>query len=284
MFTGIENTGHIKLSKEDTLASTTLSEEDNLLLPLADMTVSEWAIGKPFLAASERVRLVFSSAPDDPYGHVLYYTGFSITRTPTGAEAISISFRDSLNRQYIYQRESRDSLNLKSSDLPMLIDLDLVAQADSLLTGRTVWTRTLFWDNAEDFSKTVSGTQLMPVTIERIVAADPNFPLRAIFSDGNGRKGSLIFSPLPTSSRSFATQFYISDPRIRYKKVTDEKWLDICLGRLSTGMTKQEARLTYGNPDNVESGHDYSKLIEIWHYSNGAYLRFEDGLLVSFRK
>ena len=49
-------------------------------------------------------------------------------------------------------------------------------------------------------------------------------------------------------------------------------------------MTKQECRLALGAPAQAESGRDFSKTIDIWTYANGIYLRFEDGILVDFRK
>lgn len=284
MFTGIENTGRIKLSKEDAAAAAAISDEDRIMAPLSDSYISEWRSGKPFLAASERVRLIFTSAPADPFGHRLYFQGYERTTTPAGSQALNILFRDSVGRDYIYQRELHGDSLIKRSDLPMLVDLDMVAKADSILAGRTLWPRTRFWDDADNHNLTVAGTQLMPVKVSKVVAANADFPLRVIFTDGSGKRGSLVFNPSPKSSRSFSSQFRITDPRLDYKKITDEKWTDICNGRLSSGMTKQEARLAYGTPDNIESGHDYSKLIEYWYYSNGAYLRFEDGLLVSFRK
>lgn len=284
MFTGIENTGKIKLSKEEAAAAAAVSEEDRLVAPLSDNYISEWRSGKPFLAASERVRLIFTSAPADPFGHTLYFQGFDRTATPSGSRALNIMFRDSIGRNYIYQRELHGDSLIRTSDLPMLVDLDIVAKADSLLRGRTLWPRTRFWDDAVNHSNTTVGTQLMPVKVLEVVPSSADFPLRVIFADNSGKRGSLVFNPSPRSSRSFSSQFKVTDPRLDHKKITDEKWSDICNGRLSTGMTKQEAKLSYGAPDDVESDHDYSKLIEYWYYSNGAFLRFEDGLLVSFRK
>ena len=48
-------------------------------------------------------------------------------------------------------------------------------------------------------------------------------------------------------------------------------------------MTKEECKLSLGNPTDVNSGHDWNSTIDFWQYPNGSYLRFQDGLLVSFR-
>lgn len=284
MFTGIENTGRIKLSKEDVEAANTVSEEDKLMAPLSDCKISEWRQDKPFYGASDRVRFIFTSAPDDPYGKTLFYSGCEKTSTPLGKEALNIMFRDSLDRVYIFQKETRADAEIGTADLPLLVDLDMVAKADSILSGRTLWSKSRLWESPDNLHNSIAGTKFTPVKVEKVIAGDADFPLRVLFTNPDGVAGSLVFNPSPKSSRSFSSQFSISDPRLSYKKITDDKWKDICHGRLSFGMTKQEARLSYGAPDEIESGHDYSKLIENWYYSNGAFLRFEDGLLVSFRK
>lgn len=286
-FTGIENTGHISLSKEDLKAEKTVSEESRLMENLkTDLPVGKWREGKPFLAASERVRLIFLSAEADPFNHTLYYSGHAASRTPSGRDAANISFRDSAGRSYIYQHEIPSGRSITPSDLPMLIDLDLVASADSLLRGRTLWPRTRVWDSpGAGFAEPVTGFQYLPVRVDSIVAGTPDFPLRAVFSAPDGSlHGSLLFSPAASSSRSFESRFTVSDPRYRFRDIEDDRWVEICHGRISVGMTKQEARLAYGNPDDIQTGHDYSRLIEHWHYSNGAFMRFEDGVLVSFRR
>ena len=284
MFTGIEHTGHIKLSKEDEMALKTVSSEDRLMEQLQDSSIEYWRVGKSFLGASERVGLIFVSAPDNPYGKTIFYKGYEHVTTPLGKDAINVLFEDSLGRTYIYQKEKLQDTPFFTSDLPMLIDMDLVEKAGKILNGKTLWPRTRFWDSPTDYNSAITATQLLPVEIISILPGTADFPLRAVFKDNEGRRGSLVFNPSPKSSRSFSSQFYIADPRESYKNITDEVWKEICNGRLSLGMTKQEARLSMGSPDEVESGHDYSKLIEIWRYSNGTFMRFEDGLLVYFRK
>ena len=284
MFTGIENTGRIKLSKEDLEAERKVSDEDRLMQPLSPLPLPEWIKGRSFLGASDRVGLIFQAVPYNPYGKTLYYDSYRNAVTPLGKNAVEILFRDSVGREYVYQRENKTEGEITSADIPMLIDLSMVAKADSLLRGKTVWPRVRQWDNPEDYDSPVAGSQLLPVTVLSVIPNTADFPLRVVFQDRGGKRGSLVFNPDNKSSRSFSSQFFLHDPRNDYKNITDERWLEICNGRLAVGMTKQEARLAYGSPDNIESGHDYSKVIELWSYSNGIFLRFEDGLLVSFRK
>lgn len=287
-FTGIENTGHIKLSKDDIKAVTSISAEEKLMTQAPEpQPMHQWKEGKSFLAASPRVRLIFLRAEVDPYGDTLYYTNSVASRTPAGRDAVNITFRDSEGHTFVYSRELPEGRDISSSDIPMLIDLDMVNDMRKLLQGATLWPHTRIWDSVEPTQESlytsVTAFQLMPVHVDNIVPGTPDFPCRVIFTADDKRRGSLLFSPRSDSSRSFASQFMIEDPRPRYSHIAEDKWVDICNGRLSQGMTKEEARLSQGAPDDIRSGHDYSKLLENWYYANGTFLHFEDGLLVNFR-
>ena len=49
----------------------------------------------------------------------------------------------------------------------------------------------------------------------------------------------------------------------------DAVWEMICAGKVREGMTKEECRLSLGNPDDVDSGHDWNSTLDIWRYENG---------------
>jgi hypothetical protein len=48
-------------------------------------------------------------------------------------------------------------------------------------------------------------------------------------------------------------------------------------------MTKEECRLSLGNPAEVDTGHDYSQTLDLWKYNDGTTLWFEDGILTRIR-
>lgn len=282
MFTGVENTGHIKLSKDDIKAVNTLSAEDALISEIRPDSVCNWQVGKPFLATSDRTEYIFTAPEANPYGKILRYRRSYPSTTPSGKNAFSIIFSDAEGREYLYTREGGNDFT--SADIPMMLDIDLVARVDSLLRGRTVYPRTRFWQSPDNDDKIIAEQQLVPVVVERVEPHNAEYPCKLIFSSNDGKRGALFFNPDLNSSRSFSTQFAITDPRLSYPKIEPEKWAEIQKGRLLYGMTKQEVRLAVGNPDDIQLGHDYSKVIELWQYSDGTYLRFEDGLLVSFRR
>lgn len=66
---------------------------------------------------------------------------------------------------------------------------------------------------------------------------------------------------------------------MQYKEIQDDAWEQITLGKVKTGMTKAECKLSLGNPNEVKKIPTYSGLREQWIYNSGAYLFFVDDLL-----
>ena len=75
----------------------------------------------------------------------------------------------------------------------------------------------------------------------------------------------------------------MTDPKLDYPSVSQETWENICNGRVALGMTKDECRLALGNPSEVDAGHNWSSVIDVWGYRDGTFLQFQDGLLINFR-
>ena len=84
-------------------------------------------------------------------------------------------------------------------------------------------------------------------------------------------------------SRTFQNLFSLADPKIKFPGIQDEVWSLIQLGKVRPGMTKEECKLSLGNPSDVNSGHDWNSTIDLWQYTNGTFLRFQDGVLLDFR-
>ena len=123
------------------------------------------------------------------------------------------------------------------------------------------------------------------VTVSDVKPGSIAFPLKVCFVDESGKQAwaMLNFGNSGKESRSFSNIFSISNFRDKYPSVSDETWRLISNGRLAVGMTKLECKLSLGNPTEVDSGHDYTQTLDLWHYSDGSVLWFEDGLLTRFR-
>lgn len=292
-FTGIESTKKINITREDRKLLT-LTEEDTFLNKIHGQPLAEWNTGKQFIVSDGRISLLFDrsggyhehSDTSGMTGRHLAFKGISHRRLPDASEETVLLLSDEKNEFRLPTGKSplESRYGVQSSDIPMLIDLDMVKDADRLLTGRKLWIRTALWYDID--GNRMAGRKFIPVTVERVEPGTMVFPLRLTLSDESG----LIFIQYmnigngSNESRSFAKLFRLSDPRTSYPAISDENWALIQKGKIRLGMTKEECRLSLGNPTSTDSGHDYSSTIDIWKYEDGTFLRFQDGLLIDLMK
>lgn len=292
-FTGIESTQKINITREDRKLLT-LTEEDTFLNKVHGQPLAEWNTGKQFIVSDGRISLLFDrsggyhehSDTSGMAGRHLAFKGISHRRLPDASEETVLLLSDEKNEFRLPTGKSplESRYGVQSSDIPMLIDLDMVKDADRLLTGRKLWIRTALWYDID--GNRMAGRKFIPVTVERVEPGTMVFPLRLTLSDESG----LIFIQYmnigngSNESRSFAKLFRLSDPRTSYPAISDENWALIQKGKIRLGMTKEECRLSLGNPTSTDSGHDYSSTIDIWKYEDGTFLRFQDGLLIDLMK
>ena len=272
-------------------------QEEIFISGLQSTALADWEIGKPFLISDNKASMIFemlrpSISEGDSLslaGAVIRYSGTISRRTPGGDEVMIIEFQDSTTkfRYNTLRRPSESMERISGLNIPMLIDLDLVAKADSMLKGKKLWTQTRLWYNRD--KNIIDGRKFAPITVERVVPGNMLFPLSVEFTDSAGRFASMLMNVAQqggngTESRTFSSLFSLSDPKLKYPSITDEHWALICDGRVDYGMTKDECRLALGNPSDIDTGHNWDYLVDIWGYKDGTYLQFRDGLLVGFRK
>lgn len=300
-FTGIEGTKKITLSKDDK-KNVLPSPEEEFFNSVTSVPIAEWEKGRPFIAADDRVLLIFDQQglPTDPEeaalgGKTLYYIGIAKRPTPEGSEEGVILFTDVIpdsdnnfyNQNMVYQYDTgkhpSELSGIKSDQIPMLIDSAMVDATRSLLKGKELWTRSPLWYDAK--GGRIPGKKYVPVIIKEIYPGNIVFPVEIEFSDTDGNEGRMYmnFGNSGMESRSFASLFYISDFRKRYPGIEDDAWNAICESKVKIGMTKTECKLALGNPSEVDAGHDYSQTLDLWHYPDGKVLWFEDGLLTKYR-
>lgn len=291
-YTGVEGTKKIKLSRGD-LKAIQATDEEMLMKPVAGATLGEWLPGRLFVAADDRAALVFDprDLPADPLslhlaGRHLAYAGTETRILPDGSEQLTVLLRDSvMTFRYNTGKAPVEAVaSLTSAQIPMLVDTRMVAVADSLLRGRRLWTRSSLWygENGE----TVDGRKFVPVTVSKVTAGSMVFPFKVGFVTDGGAYAFMYMSAGNSGidSRPFAGLFSLTDPRRRYGSIDDATWSLICDGKVTAGMTKEECRLALGSPRENDNHYDYGRVLEIWKYSDGTYLLFEDGRLVSTRK
>ena len=290
-FTGVEGTKKIKLSRDDRKALQP-SDEEQFFVGVKGTPLPQWQKGKKFIAADDKTALIFdqqgfSSNPMAAKlgGKILSFEGIDRRLGADGNMYIVIGFKDGDN-MYIYNtgKTEEEAASLSSEQLPMVIDNDMVEEARSLLLGKQLWIKSPLW--YDDAGNRINGLKFVPVTIDDVQPASAAFPLKLRFTLGDGKYAWLFmnFGNSGTESRSFPALFSLSDIRKKYPSISDEFWEAICRGRVKTGMTKEECKLSLGNPSEVSSGHDYSQTLDLWNYPDGTALWFEGGILTKYRR
>lgn len=290
-FTGIEGTQKIGLTKEDRKVLMPSAEEE-FFKPVSGKPLEEWERGKIFIAADNKALLIFEQeglpTDHDKFnigGKQLAYEGIESKLAPDGSYNAVILFNcEGETLRFDTGKNLNEAPKMIFSDkIPMLIDEDMVQSARALLSGKKLWIRSPLWYDEE--GNRISGLKYVPVTILGVESGTIAFPLKVRFKDQSGKEAwaMMNFGNSGKESRSFANLFYLSDLKDRYPQISDDVWQLINAGKVRTGMTKEECKLSLGNPTEVDSGHDYTQTLDLWHYSDGAVLWFEDGFLTRYR-
>lgn len=290
-FTGVERTDKISLSRGDRKLMR-LTPEEKLLQNITGQRLKDWKPGKLFHVVDNKAMMVFDpegTVPDTlatpVTGMRLRFKGPTIRRAFDGSEIALVTLTDG-SRDYILNTAmtpEKASEEFMSTGIPMLVDGDIVVMTADSLKGRRVWSRSdIYYDER---GRKVGHDKFVAFTVLDVEPGDMVFPLKVKLRDDEGH---LLYMKInygisSKESRSFPRMFSLSDIRERYPAITDEVWHLICAGKVQLGMTKDECKLSLGNPSEVSSGHDYSQTVDIWHYPDGIYLLFEDGRLTRMR-
>lgn len=292
-FTGVESTKKINLTREERrLANPT--KEERFMQQVEASPLKEWETGKRFIVSDNKALLVIVPQeglspliPDSIQGEVFEFAGVESKMNAAGKIDLALTFTDGT---YLYAydtgKDFSDAMeNMKSDQIPMLIDEDMVTQAKTLLTGQKLWTRSPLWYDGK--GNRIDGKKFVEVTVVDVKPGDMVFPLMVEFrEDGTGDTAYVFmnFGSADNESRSFHNLFSLSDIKKHYPSIEPETWKYISESRVKTGMTKEEVKLALGNPTDIRSGHDYSQTLDIWTYDNGKVLWFEDGQLTKIRQ
>lgn len=289
--TGIEGTKTIKMSRAER-RETAPTDEEVFARQFASQRLDTWRPGKQFLVVDQKARLIYDfdglRATDSVTGRILSFETMELLPDPGGRDVVAIRFRDGSGRVRYRTSLSAEKgvADISGLDMPMVVDLDLVALADSLMRGKTLWVRSRLWydDNANPYD----GRKFVAVTISRVRPGNAVFPLIVDFVDDKGAAAHVYMNVkgetgLGAESRTFPTLFSLTDPKTSYPSIQPEIWDNIRNGKVAVGMTKDECKLALGNPTDVDTGHTWGNLVEIWGYKDGKFLYFEDGRLANFR-
>lgn len=290
--TGIESTKKIRMNKDD-VKLMAKSKEQIFASSLQGSPLSSWEKGKKFLAMSDRALYIFE--PNETItginvenfsGKTLTFVGVDSHITPDLKDECVIVFSDGTNLfRYLTKKPTAEAMNdIDSSKLPLLSDIDLIERWKEKLTGSTLWTKSNLWYDSN--GTRVPGLKFAKVTVTDILPTTGDFPMKVKITGPNGEEAflNMNYTSDTHDSRNFAAVFFMADPKGKYPHISDDNWALIQRGKVGAGMTKEECKLSIGNPDDLQSGHSRSQTMDIWQYNDGTYLMFEDGLLTRFRQ
>lgn len=298
--TGIEHTKTIKMSKTEQKILLP-SPEELFIDSIQPLSLRDWKSNKLFLISDNRALLVYDIydntgrrvSLDSLANFLIAFDHIEQSDAPSGQKTSSIVFNmltpDHLSsgNHIVYNTNKPIELaeNMIWCDFPMLIDLSMVEDYRNKLKGRQFWIKTSLWYDIDGIP--LKGAKFVPVTINDIQIGNSIFPLSVLFHDGN-RIASIPMNMAGRESgfesRTFQSLFSLSNPKNQYPDISPDVWQLICRGNVKQGMTKTECKLALGAPQEVDSGHDWNNLIDFWRYSDGTFLRFQDGLLIDYRK
>lgn len=291
-FTGVEGTKTITMSSKEVMASNIPSPEEQLMSHIAGDDLSEWQPGRKFAIADDKASLIFQRISEDKAtaalktGKEITFEGISEIPSISGGKNVGIVFVCDGERLIYNTGMSPQTAasGIKSDAIPLITDMEMVQEADSLLRGRKLWTRSRLWYDHN--GERIQGVKFAPVTVTDVTQGDATFPLRINFTDEDGTDAYMLVGATGAgvSSHRFDILFSLSDPRENHRRISEDNWRAIKNGTVNIGMTKEECRLSLGNPEESTGGHDYSYTSDLWKYSDGKWLMFRDGLLVEYRE
>lgn len=289
--TGIEVTERV--TEKDVLK--VINQVDNrpqlkTLQTYAD-SVPAWKVGKRFWVADNQARLLFAQSSDYDIdtvsfaGRVLTYDGYDMGGIYDNRNTVNLRFTDG-NNLYVYRTgKTLDTFNSRFS-IPMLIDMDMVEDVARQVTDKDFYIRTGIWYDRQS-EKMIDGRHFIKVHIDKVLPGNAVLPLRVHFTALDTGEQAMVWMSENVStmlSRDFDALFVARNPRLDHPAISDENWERITKSQVVLGMTKDECRLSLGNPVRISENPDQGGLREYWYYDGGAYLFFIDGLLSQFRK
>ena len=289
--TGIEVTERVTEKDVQKVINQTDNRPQTRTLDAYIDSVPAWKTGKRFWVADDQVKLLFANSNDydidtvSLVGRVLTYGGYDTGGIYDNRNTVNLHFSDG-NKQFVYYTgKTVDAFHPRFS-IPMLIDLDMVDFVARQVVGNDYFIRTGIWYDRQT-EEMRDGRHFIKIHIDDVQPGNAVLPLRVHFTAMDTGERAMVWMSENASAmlgRDFDALFAEKDPRSDYPAVSNENWERITQAQVALGMTKEECRLSLGNPVRISTNPDQGGLREYWFYDGGAYLFFVDGLLSQFRK
>lgn len=282
-FTGIESTPKIT-AHEVKRQNARVTPEMTYAATVVGDPLSTWRPGKPFVVTSNRISLATSPVPAAERlqpGDTIRYAGMKGVKSMTDIDDTMLSFTTPLNDTISYRiQDPMDKvLEMNSIEIPFTLEMSLVDRAGALMTGNDYYITTPVWFNSD--GDNITGRKLVKVHIDSVTAGNTDYPLTIHFTAEDGSRSRVYMSTGTgrRATRNFETLFSLTNPRDKFKDISDDVWDCITRSKVKPEMTREQCRLSLGSPREVIRGH----YMEQWRYDSGLTLIFDEGYLKGIR-
>lgn len=297
-FTGVESTPRIDddAVKRERAAGTTA--EQAFLSGIKPEPPAQWRPGKVFRVTDNRISRIFAAGSRDAdslRGTDLLYAGTAPARSLTGDDATDIRLTTRDGREFSYRIAATDAARIdtmQALDIPFTIDISLVEEIDKALRDNEYYIRTNAWYGTDGLRQE-NGLRHILVKVDSVVPGDAYFPALVCFSVSDpalrkrtGDHEHAVFMSVGTArsaTRNFDVLFSFDNPRKAHPEISDEIWELIISSKVREGMSREECRMALGQAPEILRTPSYGGMREVWSYSDGIFLIFEDGYLTRYR-
>lgn len=287
-FTGIESTPKIKYNETRQESELKATEEQKLLSHISNQPFALWAEGKEFYVTDNKISIILKpeTLSQSLSGKSIKYLRHQASPSITGENYTTLIFQNASGDSLYYKINTtpQELLSRTFVDIPFTTQKSVIDEVKASLINNTYYIKTPTWNTID--SNITIGKKYVQVTISDVSSGNSIYPLKIFFKDNNNVT-HWIYMTIGNgiqSTRNFDTLFSIANPRNSYPHITNKNWDRITNGKVESGMTKEECRLSLGNPMTTSQLPSNAGVIETWKYNNGAQLIFEDGLLNDFKR
>ncbi len=301
-FTGVDSTPRISAGDVRHRQAADSTAEQIFIRDIVPPAPRTWTPGQSqFLVdAGAPLQRIFdgtSAAPELMAGRLLTFRGVMTEPSLTGNSMAVILLSDKAGNNFNYRTSVSYAAfdTLPRLDIPYMVNVSLVDRLNSLLSGNTYFIKTQHWYDGD--GKEVYGLRHIPVTIDSVSSGTSLYPAAVFFhlnddqlkmaagiAPGTKRMVLMTAGHSMADNRNFDRLFSFKDPRRMYPDIQPEIWELIIRSRVRPGMSREECRLALGAPDETRQIPSRGTMRDIWQYSQGFYLIFDDGYLINYRQ
>lgn len=198
-----------------------------------------------------------------------------------------------LEYEYIGDRSELRNAKVGNSieGIAYLKDVDT---AKKMLLGKTLYAmvNSGYYDVEDGKMRVAKIKKFAPYIVQSIGVGNSECPVKIIAKNTDGTEIAFLvafsgvnkpYCGFINGNGYFYDVFMFLNPKLKYKNIPSSIWNLIMNGRVQRGMTKEQCRLSWGNPENINVTTGSFGTHEQWVYGLDSYLYFENGKLTTIQ-